>query len=156
MSRLPIDLTQLSEAELIHLNHQVVERLRFLRDVRAHHHMQDLRIGDQVSFTPEAGRKVTGTVVRFNRKTLSLVATDGVHWRVAPALVSRVESRDVEVDVTPTPPQPERSAAPSGLRTLPLFQASPQEETPRNAPCPCGSGKKHKRCCLLKSANERG
>jgi hypothetical protein len=35
------------------LNHQVVERLRFLRDVRAHHHMQDLRIGDQVSFSSE-------------------------------------------------------------------------------------------------------
>jgi len=26
--------------------------------------------------------------------------------------------------------------------------ALPLEETPRNAPCPCGSGKKYKRCCI--------
>lgn len=23
----------------------------------------------------------------------------------------------------------------------------PESDTPRNAPCPCGSGLKHKRCC---------
>ena len=25
------------------------------------------------------------------------------------------------------------------------------DKTPRNAPCPCGSGKKHKNCCLGKT-----
>lgn len=25
-----------------------------------------------------------------------------------------------------------------------------QPKTARNAPCPCGSGKKHKKCCLAK------
>src|ERR1039458_7979904 len=25
----------------------------------------------------------------------------------------------------------------------------------RNEPCPCGSGKKYKKCCLLKTASER-
>ena len=26
----------------------------------------------------------------------------------------------------------------------------------RNDPCPCGSGKKYKQCCLLKSASKKG
>ncbi|MBU4198610.1 MAG: SEC-C domain-containing protein, partial [Verrucomicrobia bacterium] len=25
--------------------------------------------------------------------------------------------------------------------------STPKSQTPRNAPCPCGSGKKYKRCC---------
>ncbi|MFT5083329.1 MAG: hypothetical protein ACI9Y1_001371 [Lentisphaeria bacterium] len=28
-------------------------------------------------------------------------------------------------------------------------------KTPRNGPCPCGSGKKYKKCCLQKDEAER-
>ncbi|UCH82539.1 MAG: SEC-C domain-containing protein, partial [Nitrospiraceae bacterium] len=29
-------------------------------------------------------------------------------------------------------------------------------QTGRNDPCPCGSGKKYKKCCLSKTYKERG
>jgi hypothetical protein len=148
MARLPIDLSELSEAELVSLNHKIIERLRFLRDVKAHHHMQELRPGDQVSFNPEPGRKVTGTILRLNRKSVSLVDSSHVHWRVSPSLVSRVETKDVEIEITKHPSQPTEPFKNAGLRTLPLFETAPPADTPRNAPCPCGSGKKYKRCHL--------
>ena len=34
------------------------------------------------------------------------------------------------------------------LRTLPKFELSRENKTGRNDPCPCGSGKKYKKCCL--------
>jgi SWIM/SEC-C metal-binding protein len=30
----------------------------------------------------------------------------------------------------------------------PPFKASASQTIPRNAPCPCGSGSKYKKCCL--------
>jgi preprotein translocase subunit SecA len=37
-------------------------------------------------------------------------------------------------------------AAPAAADTMQPFQKSDDDKTPRNAPCPCGSGKKYKRC----------
>ena len=41
-----IDIDGLSEDELIQLNHKVVARLRFLREMRSHATMLDFRIGE--------------------------------------------------------------------------------------------------------------
>jgi hypothetical protein len=48
-----IDIDRLSEEELIDLNHRIVERLRFLNQMRAHSQMLDLKIGNRVTFQPE-------------------------------------------------------------------------------------------------------
>jgi hypothetical protein len=48
-----IDTDNLSEAELIDLNHRVVERLRFLNQMRAHSEMLEFRIGERVTFHPQ-------------------------------------------------------------------------------------------------------
>ena len=45
-----IDIDKLSEEELIDLNHRIVERLRFLSQMRAHSQMLDFKIGDRVTF----------------------------------------------------------------------------------------------------------
>ena len=45
-----IDIDSFSEAELIDLNNRVVERLRFMRQARAHVTMLKFRIGERVSF----------------------------------------------------------------------------------------------------------
>ncbi len=45
-----IDIDGLTEAELIDLNHRVVERLKFLRHMRAHSQMLEFSIGARVSF----------------------------------------------------------------------------------------------------------
>lgn len=157
-----IDLTQMCEHQLIELNRKIVERLRFLRDSRAHRQMLELAPGQKVSFSPEPGRKVVGTIIRLNRKSVSLVSTDGVQWRVVPALVTPVELKDIEVEVEQIDPNPKsepvtkqerETSPPIPLRRLPFAPSfTAPADVPRNAPCPCGSGKKHKRCCLLKTA----
>jgi len=48
-----IDIDALTEAELIDLNNRIVERLRFLSQMRAHGQMLQFKIGDRVSFQPE-------------------------------------------------------------------------------------------------------
>ncbi len=54
---MPFDIDGLTEAQLRELNHQIVERLRMLRDVKAHVAMRDFRIGERVVFhTEEGGR----------------------------------------------------------------------------------------------------
>ena len=45
-----IDIDKLTEAELIDLNHRIVERLRFLNQARAHVQMLEFKIGDRVTF----------------------------------------------------------------------------------------------------------
>ena len=94
-----IDINTLSEAELIDLNHRVVERLRMLHQVRAHNKMLEFSIGDHVTFTPQSGQPVYGIVVKYNRKTVSVVTEEGQRWNVAPALLSHADV----VDAVSTP-----------------------------------------------------
>jgi uncharacterized protein YchJ len=55
-------------------------------------------------------------------------------YRVEPELAER-ETRTITVIRTPDD----------------LFSYSPpKERVPRRAPCPCGSGKKYKQCCMWK------
>ncbi|HEY1543739.1 MAG TPA: hypothetical protein VGG01_15110 [Xanthobacteraceae bacterium] len=55
-STMRIDIDQLTEAELVDLNHRVVERLRFLHQMRSHKRMLDFRIG-RSGVVPVAGRR---------------------------------------------------------------------------------------------------
>jgi hypothetical protein len=84
-----IDLSGYTEAELLELNHRVVERIRALRQARVRSTMTGFRIGDRVSFQPEGGDEVVGTIVRLNRKSVTVVTAEGVQWRVSPALLKR-------------------------------------------------------------------
>jgi hypothetical protein len=89
-----IDIDELSEAELIDLNHRVVERLRFLSQMRAHSQMMDLKIGERVTFHPEGHPALFGIVTRYNRKTVTVITDAGQHWNVAPGLLRRADSRE--------------------------------------------------------------
>jgi hypothetical protein len=66
-----IDIDALTEAELVDLNHRIVERLRFLSQVRAHGHMLQFKIGDRVSFQAEGRPIVVGMLTRYNRRTVT-------------------------------------------------------------------------------------
>jgi hypothetical protein len=66
---MPIDIDQLTEAELIDLNHRVVARLKFLNEMRAHARMLDFSIGESVSFQPAGYPVLTGIIAKYNRKT---------------------------------------------------------------------------------------
>jgi hypothetical protein len=85
-----IDLDRLTESELIDLNHRIVARLRMFTQLRAHASMLEFKVGERVSFDAEDGRRITGMLVRYNKKTVSLVTDDGHRWNVSPALLKRV------------------------------------------------------------------
>lgn len=87
-----IDLTGYTEAELIELNRRVVERIRALRHQRCASIMTEFGVGDRVSFNPECGHEVVGAVIRLNRKSVTVVSTDGRHWRVAPGFLQKASS----------------------------------------------------------------
>jgi hypothetical protein len=89
-----IDIDRLSEAELIDLNHRIVERLRFLNQMRAHSQMLDYGIGERVTFHPEGHPSLTGIVTRYNRKTVTVITDTGQHWNVAPGLLRRAGPRE--------------------------------------------------------------
>src|SRR5213593_1874542 len=88
-----IDIDRLTEAELIDLNNRIVERLRFLRQMRAHARMLEFSIGDRVSFQPEGRPVVVGMLTRYNRKTVTVITDRGERWNVAPTLLRRADER---------------------------------------------------------------
>ena len=93
-----IDINSLTEAELVDLNHRIVERLRFLHQARAHVRMLEFRIGDRVSFQPEGRSLLVGIITRYNKKTVTVIADTGERWNVAPTLLHRVvEAQATEI-----------------------------------------------------------
>ena len=89
-----IDIEKLSEQELIDLNHRIVERLRFLNQMRAHSRMLEFKIGDRVTFHPEGHPTLFGMVTRYNKKTVTVITDTGQHWNVSPGLLRKAQSRD--------------------------------------------------------------
>ena len=83
----PIDIDRLSEAELIDLNRRIVERLRMLQTLRSHQQMMKFSVGQRVRFEPPGHGVLEGMITRYNRKTVTIITTDGGQWNVAPALL---------------------------------------------------------------------
>ncbi|MDN5849585.1 MAG: hypothetical protein L0H63_08065 [Nitrococcus sp.] len=90
-----IDIDKLTERELIDLNHRVVERLRFLAQMRAHGAMLRFSIGQRVSFNPDNGKTVTGMLMKYNKKTVTVITDDGHRWNVSPSYLREAEPKDV-------------------------------------------------------------
>jgi len=105
---MPIDIDGLSLEELVQLNHRVVERIKMLQTMRAHIDMMAFNLGAKVSFDTD-GDRIVGTLVKYNRKTVTVLSDDGRQWRVTPGLLSAVKDVD-------TPPQPKHSRKKKRLR----------------------------------------
>ena len=90
---MPVDIDGLSLEELIQLNHRVVERIKMLRAMQAHVDMMAFNLGARVSFDSQDGR-LFGTLVKYNRKTVTVLTDDGRQWRVSPSLLSAVKDID--------------------------------------------------------------
>jgi len=87
---MPIDIDALTEAELVDLNHRIVERLRFLHQMRTHKRMLDFSIGDRVTFQPDGRAAVAGVLTRYNKKTVTVVTDTGERWNVPPSRLERI------------------------------------------------------------------
>lgn len=86
-----IDLSLLTESELMDLNRRIVERLRMIRQVHAHVKMLEFRIGERVWFQTDI-RRVEGILVRFNKKSVTVLTDEGERWTVSPGFLQRNES----------------------------------------------------------------
>ncbi len=90
-----IDIDRLTEAELIDLNRRIVERLRFLQQMRAHAAMLKFSVGARVCFDTEDFRTITGTLVRYNKKSVTVITDHGHRWNVSPTFLRPMEPKDI-------------------------------------------------------------
>ncbi len=70
-----------------------VRRIRELERAKVSEKLQDFQIGDKVSFEHE-GNTITGTVIRVNRKSLS-VRTDRGNWYVDPRSATKKSKKSL-------------------------------------------------------------
>ncbi|MCP4429740.1 MAG: hypothetical protein GY806_02055 [Gammaproteobacteria bacterium] len=86
-----IDIDNLAEDELVELNHRIVERLKFLETFHTHNEMMQFNPGEQVSFQPSGRGTQFGTLVKFNKKTVTVITESGQKWNVSPHLLKKVK-----------------------------------------------------------------
>jgi hypothetical protein len=83
------DIDGLSESELVSLNNRIVERLRFLQQMRTHSAMMEFGIGERVTFQPDGRPTVFGILTRYNKKTVTVITDGGEQWNVAPSVLRK-------------------------------------------------------------------
>ena len=87
-----IEIDSLSYDELLELNHKIVERLKFLDAMHTHKEMMQFSPGDQVSFETPGRSKQFGTLVKYNKKTVTIITESGQKWNVSPHLLRKVKN----------------------------------------------------------------
>lgn len=84
-----IDITKLDEAQLVELNRQIVARLNYLQEARTHRQMLSFNVGERVRFQPPGHEPKTGVIIKYNRKTVTVLTDDHHQWNVAPVFLGR-------------------------------------------------------------------
>ncbi len=79
-------ISHLDEEDLVILNRLIVERTKLVRAEKKVQSMAAFEVGDAVFFHDKNDGRIDATVLRLNKKTLSLVTDDGQRWNVAPEL----------------------------------------------------------------------
>ena len=87
-----IDLSSLTYDELLALNFKIVERLKFLDSLHTHEEMMQFSPGDKVSFEPPGRGRQIGTLVKFNKKTVTVITESGQNWKVSPQVLNKVKN----------------------------------------------------------------
>ncbi len=73
-----IDLLELTYDELIELNHKVV--------------MMQFCLGEKVSFDPPGKERQIGTLLKFNKKTVTVITESGQKWNLSPQVLRKVKN----------------------------------------------------------------
>jgi hypothetical protein len=69
-----------------------VERLRFLESLHNHREMLQFSIGEKVSVEPPGRGRQIGTLVRYNKKSVTVITDSGQKWTVSLHLLSHAKS----------------------------------------------------------------
>lgn len=91
-AEMKIDIDKLTESELIDLNNRIVQRLRFLQQMRAHSAMLEFSVGERVCFHPEGRDVIYGVLTRYNKKTVTVITESGEHWNVSPSALRKASA----------------------------------------------------------------
>lgn len=86
-----IDIEKLTKAELIALNHRIVERLKTMDKLSDLAQMLQFHAGDRVTFQPDGLDMLRGTVIKCNQKTVTVLTEGGQQWKVSPGLLQKEE-----------------------------------------------------------------
>ncbi|HNU91346.1 MAG TPA: hypothetical protein PKO25_05695 [Spirochaetota bacterium] len=84
-------IKSLGVEELHYINRLIIERLKLLNQQRSTAQMQRFNIGEKVRFTDPSGNVKTATIVRLNKKTVSLITSGGEQWNVPPGFLKHAE-----------------------------------------------------------------
>lgn len=87
-------IKQLNEEDLRFLNQLIVERLNLMDQAHATRLMTNFTRGDRVRFCAPDGGMLEGTVLRLNKKTVSVATDDGHRWNVGPSFLTLISSAD--------------------------------------------------------------
>jgi len=93
-----IDINDLTIAELIALGDRVHDRIKYLERQQVFQAMQRFNIGARVRFHPGRHGPQTGTLTKFNQKSVNIAGDDGRQWRV-PADILEALGPDAPGDV---------------------------------------------------------
>ncbi|KMN18784.1 hypothetical protein TU85_24140 [Pseudomonas helleri] len=98
-----MNIDHLSVDELVTLNHHIIERLKMLESLEAHKSMMQFHPGARVSFDSPSGERLSGTVMKFNRKTVTVVTDTSQRWNISPHLLSPIKNvqAGTVVDIKP-------------------------------------------------------
>lgn len=87
-----ININHLTEAELTSLNRKIIERLKFITLIQNQHEMMQFSPGEKISFEPPGRGRMVATLVRFNKKTVSVITENGEKWNVSAHLLSKIKN----------------------------------------------------------------
>jgi len=102
LSALLAQIDKLSREDLRALNKYIVHRSKAQEDSRRAEIMAQISPGDLVSFPDKQGNKRTATVLRVNKKTVSLSTLDDERWNVSPEMLT-LENHSDDTPATNTP-----------------------------------------------------
>ncbi len=92
-TRIEAFIKDLREEELHYLNRLIVERLKLISQEKSTRSLSRFNLGELVQFSDADGHMKTGRIVRLNKKTASILTSDGQHWKVSAGLLQSAESR---------------------------------------------------------------
>ena len=104
-----IELKALSDDELFQLNQLIVEEVERRLDRQRQQALQGFEVGEQVCFLGPSGTEQQGKILRVNRKSITIKTQTSGIWRVAPAFVNKVKSKQARNNLRQLPGGLERS-----------------------------------------------
>ena len=51
--------------------------------------MLDFRIGEKVRFRPDGHSELTGTITKYNKRTVTVITDGGQRWNVSPGFLKK-------------------------------------------------------------------